>query len=415
MASQLLNLSSAIASEAPPAPADAEPDQVEVSIVVPALNEELTIEEFVVWCRQGLDRTGVSGEILIVDSSTDDTASRAIAKGARVLKTERGGLGRAYRDAISSIRGRYIIMGDADCTYDFRELEPFLEKFHQGYEFIMGSRFRGYIEPDSMPSLHRYFGTPLTTWILNLLYSSRFSDIHCGMRGISRDALIRMDLQSDSWEYASEMVLKSVQMKLRTAEVPVRFYKDRDGRLSHHKRAGWFSPWLAGWINLRSMLVHGAEFFALRPGAMLFALGLLLTLPLSFGPLTLRGLTFSLYSMWFGVVLAAVGLPSFYMGCLSQLFHDYSGQARARWLKLFSYNRSILASMAMVVSGIGLVCPLLAEYRAHGFSLSRQVGPVHHLAITGLLFLMIGFVNFIFTLVLHAAAFHVRQREYPRH
>ena len=146
-------------------------------------------------------------------------------------------------------------MGDADLTYDFREIAPFVEKFRKGHEFIMGSRFEGHIEDGAMPALHRYFGTPLTNWILNRLYSADFSDIHCGMRGITRDALIRMDIQSQSWEYASEMVLKSVQMELDRAEVPVRFLKDREGRLSHHRRSGWLSPWIAGWINLRSMLV----------------------------------------------------------------------------------------------------------------------------------------------------------------
>ena len=114
-----------------------------------------------------------------------------------------------------------ILMGDADCTYDFRELNPFVEKFRDGNEFVMGSRCAGTIEPGSMPPLHRYLGTPVTTWILNLLYCGKFSDIHCGMRGITSDALARMDLQSQSWEYASEMVLKSVHMQLRTAEVPV--------------------------------------------------------------------------------------------------------------------------------------------------------------------------------------------------
>src|SRR5216117_4533163 len=111
-------------------------------------------------------------------------------------------------------------------------------------------------EPGSMPVLHQYFGTPVTTWILNFLYGSRFSDIHCGMRGITLDALRRMDLQSHSWEYASEMVLKSVRMQLRTTEVPVRFLKDEQGRLSHHKRSGWSSPWKAAWINLKAMFIH---------------------------------------------------------------------------------------------------------------------------------------------------------------
>ena len=140
------------------------------------------------------------------------------------------------------------------------------EKFREGYEFIMGSRFKGYIEPAAMPPLHRYFGTPLTTWILNLLYGTEFTDIHCGMRGITRDALIRIRLESQSWEYASEMVLKSACLDLHTTEVPVRFLKDQEGRLSHMKRSGWSEPWRAGWINLRSMFLYGSDFFLLRPG-----------------------------------------------------------------------------------------------------------------------------------------------------
>ena len=256
----------------------------EVSIVIPALNEELTIAEFVAWCQEGLAKAQVRGEILIVDSSTDSTAQKALAGGARVLVTPKRGLGRAYIDAIPFIRGKYVLLGDADLTYDFRETAPFVEKFRQGFDFIMGSRFKGHIEDGAMPGLHRYFGTPLTNWILNVLYSADFSDIHCGMRGITREALVAMDIQSQSWEYASEMVLKSVQMDLGRAEVPVRFLKDREGRVSHHKRAGWLSPWQAGWINLRSMLIHGAEFFAFRPGLWLLSVGLLITLALSQGP-----------------------------------------------------------------------------------------------------------------------------------
>src|SRR5260370_3924753 len=198
----------------------------EVSIVIPALNERITIVDFLMWCKEGLAKAGVIGEILIVDSSTDETPQLALANGARVLRTPKRGLGRAYIDAIPFIRGKYVLLGDADLTYDFREIAPFLEKFWQGNEFIMGSRFQGHIEDGAMPALHRYFGTPVTTWILNSLYSIKFSDIHCGMRGITRDALVRMDIQSHSWEYASEMVLNSVQMEMRTAEVPVRFLKD---------------------------------------------------------------------------------------------------------------------------------------------------------------------------------------------
>src|SRR5215467_4424707 len=292
---------------------DDDVDDPEISIVVPAMNERITIEDFVEWCKTGLDKAGVKGEVLIVDSSADETPQLALARGARVLRTLPRGLGHAYIDAVPFIRGKYVLMGDADCTYDFRELAPFMERFRGGHEYVMGSRFRGYIEPGSMPPLHQYLGTPVTTWILNFLYGSRFSDIHCGMRGITLEALRTMDLQSQSWEYASEMILKSVRMKLGTTEVPVRFLKDEKGRLSHHKRAGWFSPWHAAWINLKAMFIYGADFFLYRPGLLLLCTGLLLTLPLSRGPVTAGPITFSLHWMLFGLTLCVLGLHGFYL------------------------------------------------------------------------------------------------------
>jgi len=376
----------------------------ELSIVIPALNEEVTISEFVAWCLAGLREAAVHGEILIIDSSTDQTAERAVAGGARVLKTPKRGLGRAYQDALPHVRGRFILMGDADCTYDFREIKPFVESFHRGNEFIMGSRFRGYIEDGSMPPLHRYFGTPVTTMILNLIYGSKFTDIHCGMRGITRDAFIRMRLRSGSWEYASEMVLKSVQMRLQTDEVPVRFLKDKEGRLSHHKREGWLSPWKAGWINLRAMFVNGADFFAMRPGLVLFFLGLSLTLPLTFGPVSVGPITFSVFWMMLGMSLTVVGLQSFYMGCLARLLYDFTGDARRFWLAFFSYNRSVVGSGLLVVLGGLLLLPLCYAYWQLHWKLPVEIGSVHHMAITGLLCMTLGFMNFVFTLVFHAVA-----------
>lgn len=389
---------------------DDDVEKPDVSIVIPTLNEELTISEFVAWCKQGLADAGVRGEILIVDSSTDSTPQKALAAGARVFKTPQRGLGRAYIDAAPFIRGDFVLLGDADLTYDFREISMFLEKFRQGYEFIMGSRFQGHIEDGAMPPLHRYFGTPLTTWILNRLYATSFSDIHCGMRGITRPALLAMDIQSSGWEYASEMVLKSVQMGLSTAEVPVRFLKDRDGRVSHHKRRGWLSPWVAGWDNLRSMLVHGAEFFALRPGILLLAIGLALTLPLALGPVSVGPYTFSLYTMLVGMALTLAGMQSFYLGCLSQLFHDYSGRACRSWLRLFSYNRSVAGSALLVLGGLACLVPLVRAYLGHGFTLPGPIGFQHHLAILGILFVIMGSANFIFTLVLHAAVLVVAKK-----
>jgi len=385
-------------------PPNESPDVPELSIVIPALNEEITIAEFVAWCREGLQNAKINGEILIIDSSTDQTAERAVAGGARVLKTPKRGLGRAYQDALVHIRGRFVLMGDADCTYDFRELIPFVESFRHGNEFIMGSRFRGFIEEGAMPPLHRYFGTPVTTILLNIIYGSKFTDIHCGMRGITREAFIRMRLCSTSWEYASEMVLKSVRMQLKTDEVPVRFLKDREGRYSHHKREGWLSPWKAGWINLRAMLVNGADFFAIRPGIALFFLGLSLTLPFTFGPIRLGLITFSIFWMLLGMSFTVVGLQSFYLGSIARLLYDFTGETRRFWLNIFSYNRSIFVSCLLVIVGGGFLLPLCYAYWQLHWRLPVEIGRVHHMAITGLLFITLGFMNFVFTLVFHAVA-----------
>ena len=385
-------------------------DNPELSIVVPAVNEELTISEFVAWCQEGLRLAQVRGEVLIVDSSTDRTAELALAGGARVLRTPKRGLGRAYIDAGTYIRGRYVLMGDADCTYDFRQLGPFVEKLRQGYEFAMGSRWLGSIEDGAMPALHRYVGTPATTWMLNRLYGSRFTDIHCGMRCISADALERMGLASQSWEYASEMVLKSVLMDLRTTEVPVTFYRDRNGRMSHHKRSGWFSPFLAAWINLRIMFVFRAQFFLLKPGLVLFILGLLLTLPLSFGSITVGTYTFSLYWQLLGVTLAVLGLQSLFSGVLAQVFSDYSGAAGGRWKARFRYTRTVLGSFGIFLAGCGLVSALAIEYLVLGHRLPGPSSAVDHLAVTGFLFVIIGFSSFCFTLLLHATGVRYGRR-----
>ena len=374
----------------------------EVSIVIPALNEELTVSEFVAWCRAGLENAGVVGEILIVDSSTDSTPEKALAAGARVLKTPKRGLGRAYIDAIPFIRGKYVLLGDADLTYDFREIGPFLEKFREGHEFIMGSRFKGDIEPGAMPALHRYFGTPVTNWMLNFLYSSNFSDIHCGMRGITRSALIDMDLQSQEWEYASEMIIKSMYMGLRTAEVPIRFYKDREGRISHLRRENPFNSWYSGWVTLRAFFVHGASFFLYKPGLVLFGLGTLLTVPLSRGPLTVGPITLSLHWMLLGITLAILGLQSTFMGILAKSLYDYSGAQTRKWSRVFSYNRSVVLSAAVFLLGMLLPLPLVRDYVALGFRLASISAPPYHLAITGLWLMMSSFLVFTMTLLLHA-------------
>jgi hypothetical protein len=387
-------------------PPDGQPGPVEVSIVVPSLDEEITVGEFVDWCKEGLSRAGVRGQILIVDSSTDKTPEIVLAHGGEVLRTPKRGLGRAYIDAISYIRGQWIVMGDADLTYDFRELSPFVEAFRKGAEFVMGSRFRGSIEKGAMPGLHRYFGTPLTTWILNRIYGSRYSDIHCGMRGLTRSALERIDLKSQSWEYASEMVLKAARLKLVTAEVPVKFYKDREGRFSHHRRMGWLSPWIAGWLNLKVMLVYTPDSFLLKPGILLTAIGVLIASVLATGPVTIGGVGFSLYWLLFGVTCVTLGYSSIQIGVLARVMHGLRPKSLKRLRQILSYDRGMLLSAGCVLVGIVLLSTLVYHYLNSEFRLFE----ISHPAIFGLLLIIVGFQTFCFTLLLEMA-----QRVAPEH
>jgi glycosyltransferase involved in cell wall biosynthesis len=375
------------------------PGDVELSIVIPAMNEEITVGEFIEWCKEGLRGAGVSGQILIVDSSIDNTPMIVLEHGGEVLRTPKRGVGRAYIDAIPYIRGKWILMGDADLTYDFREIAPFVQEFRNGAEFIMGSRFRGSIEKGAMPKLHRYFGTPLTNWILNRIYRSNYSDIHCGIRGVTRGALDKINITSDGWEYASEMVLKAARLNLASAEVPIKFYKDREGRLSHHRRVGWRSSWLAGWVNLKVMLVYAADSFLLKPGVALLVIGLILSLGLAAGPVRIGKIGFSLYWMLLGVTCTTLGYSSIQIGILARVMHGLKHRFVEQFQKVVTYDRGMVASAALTVVGLVLLSNLAYHYFKHGL----QLEAISHPAILGLLLVILGFQTFCFTLLMEMA------------
>jgi hypothetical protein len=324
-----------------------------------------------------------------------------VEKGARVLRTPKRGLGRAYIDAIPFIRGRFVIMGDADCTYDFRVIKPYIDAYRAGAEFVMGSRFKGSIAPGAMPPLHRYFGTPLTTFILNVMFGSRFSDIHCGMRGLTRDALARMDLRSQGWEYASEMVLKSVHMQLVTREVPINFLKDPEGRLSHMKRRGWLEPWRAGWMNLRAMLTYGVNFFLLKPGAGLLALGLPFLIALTFGPIMIGPVGLSLNTMLLAMAITTLGLSMIFSGAIASILFDYSDTVQARLENALPFNRTVVGCVTVTVLGLLMMLPLVRSYIENGFRLP-DVGIPTHWAVMGLWLVSAAFQTFIFALMVRA-------------
>jgi glycosyltransferase involved in cell wall biosynthesis len=362
-----------------------------VSIVVPALNEELTVGEFVKWCKEGLENAGVEGEIIIVDSSTDRTAAIAESQGARVIRVPKRGLGQAYIDAIPHIRGEYVIMGDCDLTYDFRYLKPFIEELDKGADFVIGTRMKGGIEKDAMPGLHRYLGIPVTTLILNLFYGSKYSDIHCGMRALTLEALKKMKLESPSWEYASEMTLKAVLLKLKIAEVAIKFYKSKATRMSHHKRRGWLSPWEAAWINLKAVFIYAPSFFLMIPGYILLSLGLLLVATLMRGPLFFL----SIHGMLLAITLVILGYSSVQMAILSKTVYDFQPPSTEKYKKLFSYNKGVLTGLVLSLAGLVILLNFLAGYIRSGFVLKQ----ISRFALLGLLLIIVGFQTFTFTLV----------------
>jgi glycosyltransferase involved in cell wall biosynthesis len=402
---QAMTSATTVDSDAPARPAHAGQSPL-VTILVPCMNEQLVVGEFVDWCWQGLKDAGVEGEVILIDSSSDRSPEIAENRGARVLRVPKRGLGRAYIDGIPAVRGKYVIVGDCDLTYDFRELASFVQKLNEGYEFVMGTRMRGRIDPGAMPKMHRYFGTPVTTWMLNRIYQTPFSDLHCGMRGITLDALKRLDLQSQSWEYASEMIIKSIHMGFRNTEVPIHFLKDREGRVSHLKRGGFWTflaPWYAGWITLRAMFTFGADYFLFKPGILMLAVGLLLTLPLSFGPIVLFGwLGLSLHWMLLGLSLSMLGAQMILMGIVAKVLYDYGGRVTQKWLDIFNYNRAMLVSAALLVTGVACASPLVGTYLKLKLALPLELGWENYLAVTGLLCVVLSFLLFSFTLLLHA-------------
>jgi hypothetical protein len=376
----------------------------DVSIVIPAMNEEITVGEFINWCKEGLAKAGVRGEIIIVDSSTDRTAQIALDSGARVLRVPKRGLGRAYIDAIPYVRADFVILGDCDLTYDFRDLTPFIDRYREGCEFVMGSRFMGSIEPGAMPPLHRYFGSPLTTWAFNVVNRTRFSDIHCGMRGITLDLWKRLELTSQGWEYASEMIAKVNALHAKSTDVPIKFYKDREGRISHLAgRSGWRTPWMAGWDTLRITFTFGAEHVLIPLAAIFMLAGGALSLLLSMGPVTvLPGMRWTLNALYFGVMLFICGVALLQFAVLAAVVNDRLSGVQIRWVRRIPYTPSIVFGAALLFVGVIPPIVLVARYAENHFVIMPNDVVLTHLSTIGLGLLVVGILQLSFTLLLHS-------------
>lgn len=282
---------------------------IQVTVLIPTKNEELSISKFIDWVQEGFRISGVTGELLLADSSTDSTAEIAKSKGVRVVPILSDGLGRAYRESISYINGKYVILGDADCTYDFRDIKPFINALDSGHEFVMGSRFKGIIEPGSMPILHKYFGTPFTSWIFRGILKLPFTDIHCGMRGITAELLRKLPFDESGWEYAPEMIIQACKLTKNFTEVPIRFLKEPEGRVSHFKRGklSFFAPFKAGFGAIRVTVLHALDKVFYKFGLLFTMLGTFVVVVLTLGPISIMNLQFSLITQIFGFIMGLIG------------------------------------------------------------------------------------------------------------
>src|SRR3954463_11012398 len=293
-----------------------------VSVVIPCLNEQENIVECVTRARRALEDNGITGEVIVADNASEDDSARLAAEaGARVVPEPRRGYGSAYLAGFNAARGEYIVMADADLTYDFKEIPRFVEELEQGAELVMGDRM-GNIQPGAMPWLHRYVGNPVLTGVLNLFFRAGVSDAHCGMRALRRDVLPRLDLRTTGMEFASEMVIRASKEKLDIREFPIEY----------HPRGGEskLSSFRDGWRHLRFLLVHSPTHLFLLPGGILFLLGALVSSTVLF-QVDLFGREWDLHAMVGGALLLIVGTQVVSLGLCAHAYGTYFMNEKDPW------------------------------------------------------------------------------------
>jgi len=330
----------------------------ELTILMPCLNEAETLERCIVKARGFLSRSGVAGEVLIADNgSTDGSQALAEASGARVVAIKERGYGSALLGGIRAARGRYVIMGDSDDSYNFKDLEPFVEKLRQGFQLVMGNRFKGGILPGAMPPLHRYLGNPVLTAIGRLFFRSPCGDFHCGLRGFDRQAVLGLDLQAPGMEFASEMVVKATLAKLRMAEVPTTLSPDGRSRPPHLR------SWRDGWRHLRFLLLFSPRWLFLYPGLVMFLLGLAVMAWLLPGTRFVGGVAFDIHSLLYASVAMVIGFQSMQFWFFAKLYGMREGivppdpSFRATFKAITLENGLILGGLLLA---LGLVLGILA-------------------------------------------------------
>ena len=385
--------------------------ELELTIVIPCLNEAETLAQVVDRAQRFLHAYGISGEVVVADNgSTDGSTAIARGGGARVVPIAERGYGAALRGGIEAARGKYVAMGDADCSYDFMLLMPFMERLREGVDLVVGNRFLGGIGRGAMPPLHRYLGNPVLSLAGRIFYAAPIGDFHCGLRAFRRDAIQSLGLSSNGMEYASEMIVKARLANLSMGEVPTTLSKDGRSRPPHLR------SWRDGWRHLKFLLLFSPRWLFLYPGLALFAAGLIGFLGLLPTDQTFGGVRFGVHSLLFssaailiGVQLSSFGLLASQFGAREQYWPESGWLRKVR--RLFSIDNRCLAGGTMILLGIAGAIAAFSVWAGAGFSdmnpdaLMRITIPSVLLAGVGLQVML---TSFLLELLSHPARFPER-------
>ena len=345
-------------------------DSVELSIVIPCLNEAETLARCLDSARLGIERSDVRGEIIVADNGSTD-GSQAIAEkaGARLVPVKENGYGSALLGGINAASGKWILMGDADDSYDFSEAPRYVKKFQEGYELVMGCRLPvggGRILPGAMPWKNRWIGNPVLSFIGQLFFKCPARDFHCGLRGFTRAAVEKMDLQTTGMEFASEMVIKATLKRLKIAEVPATLRKDGRSRPPHLK------PWRDGWRHLRFMLLFSPRWLFLVPGLLLSFLGIAVSVALSYKTFHVGTVVFDVGTLAVSCMMVIIGLQLVAFAFYTKVFAIAEGllpddPKLARVFKIFTLEKGILLGLAILLFGLFLLVSALWIWRQAGY------------------------------------------------
>jgi Glycosyl transferase family 2 len=344
---------------------------VELTVLMPCLNEAETVATCVKKATGFLSDHGIDGEVVVADNgSTDGSQRLAQEAGARVVPVPEKGYGNALMGGIVAARGRFVIMGDADDSYDFTALMPFVDALRGGADLVMGNRFEGGIAPGAMPALHRYVGNPVLSFVGRLFFRAKIGDFHCGLRGFRRDRMLALGLQATGMEFASEMVVKATLARLRVTEVPTTLSPDGRSRPPHLR------SWRDGWRHLRFLLLFSPRWLFLIPGIVLLAIGLLIGIAVIPGPLAIGSVSFDVDTLVGASAMVVIGFQAVLFALFTKIYASAEGfLPQDRWakrvLRVWSLERGLVAGVLLGIAGLVGAFASISQWQVAKF------GPLH--------------------------------------